>query len=318
MDENYRSHPSANLLEERDHQRRRIAEKLRELDEEIEVSEGFRIFAGLSLLEKTYFVFDANHLNLKHVLQEFEQPVVFLRMWEDRRRGKFDLFINDIIRLFHNYIAAAVTLLDHIRILRDSTSLEPGDQADEQRVDNLPLPRFMDDLLMYMLHEGIPFALAELNFGKIGGMLEINSAIDLDIARLRDWRQWSHRAREHLDEMDDKARLGEIVAEHFALVSDLYERFVVLQTDTHQEALGKLDQLKARRRDLEREMERLEDILESAEKTAISVREDRVTLAKQLEAEKQYRTWEKTRADKLEADLDLERNKGFLSRLFGR
>ncbi len=55
----------------------------------------------MNLLEKSYSIFDANHLNLKHVLGEFEQPMVFLKLWEESTHDRFELFIDDVIRLFH-------------------------------------------------------------------------------------------------------------------------------------------------------------------------------------------------------------------------
>jgi hypothetical protein len=58
--------------------------------------------------------------------------------------------------------------------------------------------------------------------------------------------------------------------------------------------------------------------VETAEKTTINVREERDKLAKELEAERQYREWDKERADRLEAHLERELNKGFFRRMFGR
>ena len=48
------------------------------------------------------------------------------------------------------------------------------------------------------------------------------------------------------------------------------------------------------------------------------MREEREKLIKELEAERQYREWEKIRADRLEAALEAERNRGFFRRLSGR
>src|SRR5215217_4233422 len=125
-DEGYQAYPGANLLEERDRQRRQLGGKLRKIDRDIEASEGYRMRARMNLLEKSYFIFDINYLNLGHVLDEFEQPAVFLKLWEERTRDRFDLFIDDVIRLFHNYLAGALTLLDHMDTLRDALYGDEG------------------------------------------------------------------------------------------------------------------------------------------------------------------------------------------------
>lgn len=103
----------------RDRQRQQFGTELQELEYQIEASTGYRFYNRMNLLEKSYFIFDLNHLNLKHILDEFEQPMVFLKLWEEKNRDRFDLFINDVIRLFHNYFAGSRTLLGHVHALQN-------------------------------------------------------------------------------------------------------------------------------------------------------------------------------------------------------
>jgi len=321
--EGYQAYPGVNLLEERDRQRQQLGRELREMDRRIEESEGYGLYTRMSLLEKSYFIFDTNYLNLRHVLDEFEQPMVFLKLWEERTRDRFDLFIDDVIRLFHNYLAGATTLLDHIDTLRDGLYGDEG-FADEyqarwgQQIGEPALPCFMEDLLVYMLHQGLPFALAELNFGRIGGGVEVNSAIRLDVSKLKEWEHWSEKGREYLDTLEDKVRLDDIAREYAAIVSGFYQWFVLRQSEMHRDALGVLEKLEEKRRDQLQEMRRLEDFLETAERTASGMRQERESLSNELDEERERREQERERAEKLEADLQRERNKGFWSRLFGR
>jgi hypothetical protein len=315
-EEGYQVYPGVNLLEERDRQRRQLGSKLREIEREIEASEGYRLQARMNLLEKSYFIFDTNHLNLKHVLDEFEQPMVFLKLWEESTSDRFELFIDDVIRLCHNYLAGALTLLDHMNTLRDAlyeeTRFSDEYQARwEEQLGSAALPRFVEDLLVYMLHQGLPFALAELNFGRMGSGVEVDSAIRLDVGRLKEWEHWSEKGREYLGALDDKVKLDDLVAEHAKIVAGFYQWFVLRQSELHREALRRLEELEEKRWDQQQKMRRLEDFLEAAEKTATNVREDRERLSKELEQEKE-------RADRLEADLDRERSRGFWSRVFGR
>jgi len=321
--EGYQAYPGVNLLEERDRQRQQLGRELREMDRRIEESEGYGLYTRMSLLEKSYFIFDTNYLNLRHVLDEFEQPMVFLKLWEERTRDRFDLFIDDVIRFFHNYLAGATTLLDHIDTLRDGLYGDEG-FSDEyqarwgQQIGEPALPRFMEDLLVYMLHQGLPFALAELNFGRIGGGVEVNSAIRLDVSKLKEWEHWSEKGREYLDTLEGKARLDDVAREYAAIVSGFYQWFVLRQSEMHRDALGELEKLEEKRRDQLQEMRRLEDFLETAERTASGMRQERESLSNELDEERERREQERERAEKLEADLQRERNKGFWSRLFGR
>ena len=315
-DEGYRTYPGANLLEERDRQRRQLGGKLREIDREIETSEGYRMRARMNLLEKSYFIFDTNYLNLRHVLDEFEQPTVFLKLWEERTRDRFDLFIDDVIRLFHNYLAGALTLLDHMDTLRDAlyggTAFSEEYQARwEERIERPALPRFMEDLLVYMLHQGLPFALAELNFGRMGSGVEVDSAIRLDVDKLKEWEHWSEKGREHLGALSGKTKLHDLAKEYANTVAGFYQWFVLRQSELHRDSLERLEELEEKRWDQWQKMRRVEDFLETAERTATDARKDRERLSKELERERE-------RAERLEADLDDERSKGFWRRVFGR
>jgi hypothetical protein len=315
-DEGYRTYPGANLLEERDRQRRQLGVKLREMDREIEASEGYRMRARMNLLEKSYFIFDTNYLNLRHVLDEFEQPAVFLKLWEERTRDRFDLFIDDVIRLFHNYLAGALTLLDHMDTLRDALYGDEGFSEEyqarwEERIESSMLTRFMEDLLVYMLHQGLPFALAELNFGKVGSGVEVDSAIKLDVHRLEEWEHWSEKSREYLKVLSGKAKLHDLVKEYADTVAGFYQWFVLRQSELHRDSLERLEELEEKRWDQRQKMRSIEDFLETAERTAIDARKDRERLSKELEREREQ-------VERLEADLDRERSKGFWRRVFGR
>ena len=315
-DEGYQAYPGANLLEERDRQRRQLGGKLRKIDFDIEASEGYRMRARMNLLEKSYFIFDANYLKLGHVLDEFEQPTVFLKLWEERTRDRFDLFIDDVIRLFHNYLAGALTLLDHMDTLRDALYGDEGFSEEyqarwEERIGGPALPHFMEDLLVYMLHQGLPFALAELNFGRMGSGVEVDSAIRLDADRLKDWEHWSEKGREYLGALSGKAKLHGLVKEYADTVAGFYQWFVLRQSELHRDSLERLEELEEKRREQWQKMRRIEDFLETAESTATEARKDRERLSKELERERE-------RAERLEADLDRERSKGFWRRVFGR
>ena len=112
-------------------------------------------------------------------------------------------------------------------------------------------------------------------------------------------------------------KFEDIINEHAASVADFYQWFVVRQSELQVEAFEELRGLENKRGDLQQKIENLEDILESTEKTAITIREERESLIRELEEERQHREQEKLRADQLEVTLEDERNKGFWGRLFG-
>jgi hypothetical protein len=301
----YQVFPGITLLDERDRQRQQLGSRLRELSVEIRTSDGHQVRNGMNLLRKSYFIFDGNYQNLKHVLEEFEQPTVLLRLWEGKDRHKLDLYINEVVRYFHNYLAGAVTLLDHTRTFMEDTHQEAAFAVEYQRrmdqqFDNSPLPRFMQDLPHYMLHKELPFALAELNFGSESGDMELSSAIRLDATKLLDWQDWSEKAREYLVTLDDKVRLSVVVKEYSSIIADFYKWFGLQQSELHQEALKRLEELDSDREDLQQEMKRLDDFFELTEKATSSLREEREMLMAQLRREREL-------SDRLKSDLEKAR-----------
>lgn len=306
--ESQQVYPGITLLDERDRQRQQLWRELQELDRTIAASDGYRIQNKMSLLKKSYFAFDTNYLSLKQALTEFEQPMVFLKLWQEKNQNRLELFMNDIIRLFNNFAVGTAALLNHVRTVHNAvnqgTSFSEEYRTRQEHVTNAPLPHFVEDLLDYMLHKELPFALAELNFSNPGSGVEVNSAVKLDVGELSKGEQWSEKAREYLDTLDHKVKLYDIVNEYRTIVADFYQWFVMQQSELHREALEELEELASTRRQLQQKVMHLEDLLETAEQTTITVREEQEKLAKELEAERQRREREEARADRLEAEVE--------------
>jgi hypothetical protein len=322
----YQLYPGANLLEVRDKRWQELTKELQDLDRKIKSGKGYQASATTIFLEENYFLFDGNYLNLRHILEQFEQPTMFLKLFDARDLGRLTLFIRDVVRLFHNYLAGAATLLDHTRVVNDEVYRETSfadeyRQQIEQRFRDSPLPHFLDDLRSYMLHKGLPFALSELSFDRAGSGVEVDSALKLDVSKLRSWENWSEKGREYLGALDNKVKLEDVVEEYTSVVADFYKWFENRHYELNHEALGELKTLESKRDQLQGELRRLEDPLELTEKTVSGMREERRDLRDELENERRRseQLEQKQRQVQQEVErLEAERSKGFWRRLFGR
>lgn len=318
----YQLYPGANLLEERDRQWRELTEELQDLDRKIKSGKGYQASATTTFLEENYFLFDGNYLNLRHILDQFEQPTMFLKLFDERDRGKLLLFVRDVVRLFHNYLAGAATLLDHTRIVSDEVYRETSfaneySQQIEQRFRNTPLPHFVEDLRNYMLHKGLPFALSELSFDRASSGVKVDSALKLDVSKLRSWESWSEKGNEYLGALDNKVKLADIVEEYTSVVADFYRWFENRHYELNHEALRELKALESTRDQLQGELRRLEDPLELTEKTVSGMRKERRDLTDELENERRRSEQLEEEQRQLQRELEAERSKGFWRRLFG-
>lgn len=322
----YQVYPGANLLDEKDRRWRELTRELQDLDRKIKSGKGYQASITGTFLEENYFLFDANHLNLKHILDQFEQPTMFLKLFDERDRGKLTLFVRDVVRLFHNYLAGAATLLDHTRIVNDEVYRETSfadeyRQQIEQRFRDSSLPHFVEDLRNHMLHKGLPFALSELSFDRASSGVEVDSALKLDVSKLRSWENWSEKGHEYLGALDNKVKLEDIVNEYTSVVADFYRWFENRHHELNHEALRELKELESTRDRLQGELRHLEDPLELTEKTVSGMREERRELTDELENERRRSEQLEQEQHQLQQEverLEAERSKGFWRRLFGR
>jgi hypothetical protein len=321
----YQLYPGANLLEERDRRWRELTQGLKELDRKIKSGKGYDASTVTASLEENYFLFDGNYLNLRHIMDQFEQPTMFLKMFDERDRGRLTLFVRDVVRLFHNYLAGAATLLDHTRVVndelyRETSFAEEYRQQVEQRFRDAPLPHFVENLRNYMLHKGLPLALSELSFDRASSGVQVDSALRLDTINLRSWDNWSEKGREYLDALDNKVKLEDVVEEYASVVADFYRWFEKRHHELNREALKELAALESTRNQLQEELRRLEDPLELTEKTVSGMREERRHLTDELENERRKSEQLEQEQRKLQQEverLQAEQSKGFWRRLFG-
>lgn len=91
-----------------------------------------------------------------------------------------------------------------------------------------------------MLHKGLPLALSELSFDRASSGVEVDSALKLDVSKLRSWENWSEKGREYLGALDNKVKLEDVVEEYTSIVTDFYRWFEKRYHKLNREALREL------------------------------------------------------------------------------
>ncbi len=131
------------------------------LREEISRSPGAQAYGEVRSIRRTHRLFDANASELRAFLAQYSDPVAMLHLWDLNHPKRLAAFFDDFDRLLHNYLASAMTLRDHARILCKRYRDEHrnfGDEYDTQIAANFGEPRlrFIQDLRNYMLHYRLP------------------------------------------------------------------------------------------------------------------------------------------------------------------
>lgn len=139
-----------------------------------------------------HYIFRGNYRQLKRALDELAKPEVALKIWTDDEQ--LEMISLQIIRLLHNYLAAAYTLKDHTykvrEIYEDTRFLEEYEAKKREAFADSPLSQFIQRFRNYTLHAGLPFTSTEMNLGSG------ETSIHLDVIQLRASRYFTGKTRD--------------------------------------------------------------------------------------------------------------------------
>jgi len=128
---------------------------------------------------------------------------------------QFDEFLGEAARLLHNFLAAAATLRDHTRRLRQQHPLSNKSLSDEYdsrartTFAESPLSNFIQDLRNYTLHRRLPFVQGSLTRHLPTEAMTATASLRKE--ELQTWSGWNARARSYLEAAEDQMDLLEVV-----------------------------------------------------------------------------------------------------------
>ena len=150
-------------------------EELQGLKDGLRRLPGWTTAAEIRALDRSRRLFDRNVEELQRFLGEHSEPPRVLELWSMDNREEFDLFLEEVGRLLHNFVAAALTLRDHS--LRLKHKLLPAAEADQLAEEykarsietfDKPLPRFVLELRQYSQHRRLPITSGHASARRIG------------------------------------------------------------------------------------------------------------------------------------------------------
>jgi hypothetical protein len=182
------------------------------------------------------------------------EPPRVLELWAVDNRENFDLFLEEVIRLLHNFVAAARSLRDHsLRVKRKLLPRSNTDRlAEEYEARSVstfdePLPRFVQDLRHYVLHVRLPIPSGHASGRRVGdpdrapAEFEFESRIVLHPSDLLEWQEWKSASRAFIDSAGDHISIEEVVSEYAALVKVFQSWFRGALSRRHREPLAELE-----------------------------------------------------------------------------
>lgn len=190
----------------------------------------------------SYNIFIGNYEELKKVIKIIENPNLLNEMMCDKNRKEMgDPLHMDLNRHFHNYLAAAKSLIDHTRVFMKSYYMDtPFKSEFDKKIKNEfadnPLSRFIQDLRNYMLHRGLNSSVS-MSVTKIDGTnnFHAESTANLKKSELLEWDRWSKQGKLYLTKCEDKITISTFCIRYGERVKNLYSWFEKELYDHHSE-----------------------------------------------------------------------------------
>jgi hypothetical protein len=173
----------------------------------------------------SYNIFTGNLREINGVLKIIENPDIGLKLMAENNQEAGIQVHKETNRLFHNFLASAKTLIEHTRIFMNKhykgTSVY---QAYTEKIKNEfsedELPRFIQDLRNYMLHQGLPHNQMSITYTKEDSQLE--TTIRLDIKRMLEWSRWSSGSKNFLLNKGETIKFSSLVNPYGINIVNLY------------------------------------------------------------------------------------------------
>jgi hypothetical protein len=166
----------------------------------IHASPGMQVFGRKK--QRSFFlnIFVMNKIELQNDLTITSDPTVGLQLMSEEYREAGRQVHREVNRRFHNFLAAAKTLIDHTRVFMsdhyDKTDLHARylERVERDFAED-ELCRFMQDLRNYTLHYELPISTMNFQYSRDGG---IKTGVYIINKELQKWKNWSRLGAAYL------------------------------------------------------------------------------------------------------------------------
>jgi hypothetical protein len=196
-------------------------------------------------------IFRMNAQELIEIASRVNDPNEGLRLMSQDNREASQQTHRELARRVHNFVAAALTLVEHTRVfMREHYANTPLLTCYQDKVNaelaNNPVVRFVQDLRNLMLHKGLPESEMYLHFQSnpdapsSGGVL--TTGIHIRASKLLEWDGWTPPARAFIEASGEFVDIRTFAREYTDKIVAFQDW---LQGELNQLHAGDLKQLRA-------------------------------------------------------------------------
>jgi hypothetical protein len=238
-------------------EKQELGKNLRELEEKMLGTEGYRIGMRIRALNASFNIFYQNYFILNDVLSEIGKPGSLVSTFAKQDIESLDKFNSTVALVFHNFLAGAKTLVDHTRVFKND--LYKGTDFEREYQNRVskdfvrsPIVQFVQRLRNYTLHTRLPVTTARIHIKKVGPQRQakLSGSISLDVGKLREWDGWTAKSREYLDAQGDKVEIKTIADQYFSVIRAFCDWFGMRQSQLHHRELKEFEELQDKFREV--------------------------------------------------------------------
>ena len=199
-------------------------------------------------------IFNGNYEDLLNLIETHNTPEIAMELMAENKREIRRAFQIHIIRLLHNYISSAMSLVDHTRVhfneLYDDNNLLPEYKIQvEKRFTSHPLSIFIKDLRQYFQHYRMPSITSSIHFSRENP--ELSVSVKFEIENLNEFTGWKSKSKEYMSEFEKDIDLKKLVEDYHNHIQNFHSWFSAQQAILHRNDAKKVDAHKKKIRDNE-------------------------------------------------------------------
>lgn len=208
-----------------------LIQEFRELPE-------YALYRALTTFNISLYIFNINYSQLKKIIEFLVGSLRSEHLMDIRNRDQLTRVLDEVIRLLHNFVAAAISLVDHTRNIYKKLYRETGKFPDYQkRIDNEftndSLVQFVHCLRQYCQHYRAPNISIRSSWNKNDGKRK--KTIDLLKNDLEMFSAWNANAKKYLDSIEDRVDIYEMTKTYRKKVLDFHVWFNSRQKEIHKD-----------------------------------------------------------------------------------
>jgi len=210
--------------------------RILQLMDELQKMPEYQLYTQLQGFSISIYTFDRNFFELRELITVLANDPRADQIYWLQNRDKLIGVTNDVIRLLHNFVASALSLIDHTRRLYNKLYATSEKFPDYQpRINHDfaqdPLSQFVKCLRQYCQHYKAPNIDVTVSMNK--GDEKVAKTFNLLVDDLLTFDGWSAPAKKYLATIDAKVEILKIAIEYRNKVIAFYQWFQARQNEIH-------------------------------------------------------------------------------------